>query len=70
MLSCITWSCIKFMSRSVTASESSAKAGSKVSRGKDSSKFLPDSEPREERLSGVVGREFRPGRGFCDDEPA
>lgn len=63
-LSCINWKCIMLASRSAMASDSSAKAGSKVFRGKGSPPWtlsLADSlkDDLEEGRSGVVGRDVR-----------
>jgi hypothetical protein len=63
-LSCINWKCIMLASRSATASESSAKAGSNVLSGNDASPltlFRAESrnEDRDEGRSGVVGRDVR-----------
>lgn len=60
----MSWKCIMLASRSAMASESSAKAGSNVLRGKGASPCTlsrADSlkDEREEGLSGVVGREVR-----------
>jgi hypothetical protein len=62
-LSCISWKCIMFASRSATASDSSANAGSNVLRGKDAASpwVLLRADSRKDDLdegrSGVVGRE-------------
>lgn len=61
-LSCMSWKCIMFASRSDMASDSSAKAGSKALRGNEGPPpvlALADSrkEERDEGRSGVVGRE-------------
>lgn len=64
-LSCISWKCIMLASRSATASDSSAKAGSKAFRGNGSEPpstlRLAESrnEEREEGRRGVVGRDVR-----------
>ncbi len=63
-LSCMSWKCIKFASRSAIESASSANAGSKVFRGKcapPETLSLADSrnEDREDGRSGVVGRGVR-----------
>jgi len=63
-LSCISWKCIMFASRSAMASESSANAGSNVFNGKGASPETlsrADSlnEEREDGRSGVVGRGVR-----------
>jgi hypothetical protein len=62
-LSCINCKCIKFASRSAIESESSAKEGSKASRGTSDAPLmlaLPDSrsDDREDGRRGVVGREM------------
>lgn len=61
-LSCMSWKCIMFASRSDIASESSAKAGSKALRGNEGPPLvlaLAESrkEERDEGRRGVVGRE-------------
>lgn len=61
-LSCMICKCMKLASRSAMESESSAKAGSKLSRGNAEPPpvlDLPDSrkEEREAGRKGVVGRE-------------
>lgn len=61
-LSCMSWKCIMLASRSATASDNSAKAGSKVFRGKGSwpsTLRWADSrkEDRDEGRRGVVGRD-------------
>lgn len=63
-LSCMSCKCIIFASRSAMASDSSAKAGSKVLRGKGASRSrlaLADSrkEERDGGRRGVVGRDVR-----------
>jgi len=61
-LSCINCICMKLASKSAIESDSSAKAGSKDSKGASEAPAtldLPDSrrEEREEGRRGVVGRE-------------
>jgi len=61
-LSCINCRCIKLASKSAIESDSSAKAGSKLSRGSSDAPpvlDLPDSrrDDLEEGRKGVVGRE-------------
>lgn len=69
-LSCMSWKCIMLASRSVTASASSAKAGSKALSGNGSPPpFVlrcADSrkDDRDEGRSGVVGREREVERGL------
>jgi len=69
-LSCMSWKCIMLASRSVTASASSAKAGSKALSGNGSPPPLmlrcADSrkDERDEGRSGVVGREREVERGL------
>jgi formylglycine-generating enzyme required for sulfatase activity len=62
-LSCMSWKCIIFASRSATASDNSAKAGSKVLSGKEAAspctllRAESRNEERDEGRRGVVGRE-------------
>lgn len=62
-LSCISWKCIMLASRSATASESSAKAGSNVFSGNEAAspctllRAESRNEERDEGRRGVVGRE-------------
>lgn len=61
-LSCMSWKCIILASRSATASDSSAKAGSNVFRGNGSPPPTvrcaeSRKDERDEGRSGVVGRE-------------
>lgn len=72
-LSCISWKCIMFASRSAMASASSPKCGSKALSGKGASLLaLAESrkEDRDEGRRGVVGRDalFRDVERFlsCD----
>lgn len=72
-LSCISCKCMKFASRSAIESDSSAKAGSRDSRG-NSDEDPPGVKPcpsrnevRELERRGVVGREERLVL-FCDVE--
>lgn len=63
-LSCMSWKCIMFASRSAMASESSANAGSKVFSGNGASPTTlsrADSlkDDRDDGRSGVVGRDVR-----------
>lgn len=67
-LSCMSWKCIILASRSAKASESSAKAGSKVFNGNGSPPWVlrwADSrnEERDEGRRGVVGRDRDVERG-------
>ena len=72
-LSCINCRCIKFASRSAIESDSSAKAGSKLSRGNSDevpavAELWPSrKEVRELERRGVVGRDDRLLR-VCDVE--
>ncbi len=63
-LSCMSWKCIMFASRSAMASDSSAKAGSNVLRGNGVSPSPAEraesrKDDRDEGRSGVVGRDVR-----------
>lgn len=59
-LSCISWKCIRFASRSAMASDSSPNCGSKASSGNGAWLLaLAESrkDDREEGRNGVVGRD-------------
>lgn len=61
-LSCMSWKCIMLASRSAMASDSSAKAGSKVLSGKEASSSPAlraelRNEDRDDGRRGVVGRD-------------
>lgn len=63
-LSCMSWKCIRFASRSATPSDSSEKAGSRALSGKAGSwarlaRVESWYDEREEGLNGVVGRDVR-----------
>lgn len=68
-LSCMSWKCIMLASRSATASDSSANAGSKVLSGNEAEspctllRAESRNEDREDGRSGVVGREREVERG-------
>ena len=67
-LSCISWRCMKFASRSAIESESSANAGSNICIGEEDKPWgllwpwLSRRDVREPGRRGVVGREEGAGR--------